>query len=63
MKAAEESSFSTGQEVCFRREEFFFLIEQCGDVVENKGRLWKTRGLSGNVYENKGDTSIKRECY
>jgi hypothetical protein len=24
MKAAEESSFSTGQEVCFREKEFFF---------------------------------------
>ena len=24
MKAAEESSFSTGQEACFREEEFFF---------------------------------------
>jgi hypothetical protein len=25
MKAAEESSFSTGQEVCFREEEFFLF--------------------------------------
>jgi hypothetical protein len=44
MKAAEESSFSTGQEVCFRGEEFFFLIEQCGNVIENKGRLQNTLG-------------------
>jgi hypothetical protein len=63
MKAAKESSFSTGQEVCFREEQSFFLTEQRGNVIENKGRLWKTRGLSGNLYENKGDTSIKRECY
>jgi hypothetical protein len=63
MKGAEESSFSTGQEVCFRGEKFFLLTEQCGNVIENKGRPWKTLSLSGNVYENKGDTSIKRECY
>jgi len=44
MKAAEESSFSTGHRVRFRGEEFFFLIEQCGDVIENKGWLRKTRG-------------------
>ena len=63
MKAAEESSFSTGQEVCFREEEFFFLTEQRGNVIENKGRLWKTQGQSGNVYENKGDAGGMRECY
>jgi hypothetical protein len=44
MKAAEESSFSTGQEVCFREEEFFFLTVQRGNVIENKGTPWKTRG-------------------
>jgi len=38
MKAAEESSLSTGQEVCFREEEFFFLTGRCGNVIENKGR-------------------------
>ena len=54
MKAAEECSFSTGQEVCFREEEFFFLTERCGNVIENKGRKWKARGLSGNVIEKKG---------
>jgi len=63
MKAAEESSFSTGQEVSFREEEFFFLTEQHGDVIENKGWLWKTLDRSGNVYEKKGDASIRRECY
>jgi hypothetical protein len=63
MKAAEESSFSTGQEVCFCEEEFFFLTEQRGNVIENKGRLWKTQGLSGDVYENKGDAVGRRECY
>jgi hypothetical protein len=31
--------------------------EQCGNVIENKGPLWKTWGGSGNVYENKGDPS------
>jgi hypothetical protein len=37
MKAAEDSSFSTGQEVRFPEEEFLFLTEQCGNVFENKG--------------------------
>jgi hypothetical protein len=32
------------------------------DSTENKGRLWKTLRRSGNVYENKGDISIRREC-
>jgi hypothetical protein len=63
MKAAEESSFSTRQEVRFVDEEFFFLTVQCGDVIENKGWLWKTRSLSGNVYENKGDALQRRESY
>jgi hypothetical protein len=39
VKAAEESSFSTRQEVRFVDEEFFFLTVQCGDVIENKGGL------------------------
>jgi hypothetical protein len=30
------------------------LKERCGNVYENKGPLWKTRGRSGNVLENKG---------
>ena len=46
-KTAEESSFSTGQEVCFRGKEFFFLTERCGNVRENKGPLWKTQGEAG----------------
>jgi hypothetical protein len=63
MKAVEESSFSTGQEVCFRGKEFFFLTKQCGNVTENKGRPWRALGLGGNVSENKGDASRKREFY
>ena len=39
-----------------------FLTERSGNVIENKGRLWKTLERSWNVYENKGDTSRKREC-
>ena len=62
-KAAEESSFSTGQEVSFRGEEFFFLTERRGNIIENKGRPWKTLRRGWNVYENKGDASIRRECY
>jgi hypothetical protein len=30
------------------------LSDQCGNVFENKGRLWKTWGRTGNVIENKG---------
>jgi hypothetical protein len=40
-------------------EEFFFLTERAGDVIENKGPLWKTQGLSGNVIENKGSYALK----
>jgi hypothetical protein len=31
------------------------MLDRGGNVVENKGALWKTWGRSGNVYENKGD--------
>jgi len=31
------------------------MLQRCVNVIENKGPLWKTQGLSGNVYENKGD--------
>ena len=30
------------------------MNDQCWNVVENKGLLWKTWGRSWNVYENKG---------
>ena len=30
------------------------MNERCGNVYENKGRLWTTRRRSGNVIENKG---------
>jgi hypothetical protein len=30
------------------------LNDRSGNAYENKGRLWKTRRLSRNVYENKG---------
>jgi hypothetical protein len=31
-----------------------FLAERRGNVIENKGPLWKIWGRSWNVYENKG---------
>jgi hypothetical protein len=62
-KAAEESSYSIGQEVCFLGGRILFLTERRGNVIENKGRLWETLGRSWNVYENKGDASVRRECY
>jgi hypothetical protein len=30
-----------------------FLTERCGNVIENKGPLWKTGERSWNVHENK----------
>jgi hypothetical protein len=36
------------------RENSLKLKERTGNVYENKGPLWKTRGRSGNVIENKG---------
>jgi len=41
MKAAEESAFSIGQEVCFLGGRIIFLTERCANVIENKGRVWK----------------------
>jgi len=51
-----------------QEKEFFFLYDQYGNVIENKGPLWKTcagAGMllitkeineeSGNLIENKGD--------
>ncbi len=35
------------------------MNEQCGDVYENKGPLWKTGWQSGNVIENKGGHALK----
>jgi hypothetical protein len=40
-----------------------FLTEQSGNVIENKGPLWKTWGRSWNVYEKKVLSPIKRESY
>ena len=45
------------------KKEFFFLREQCGDVYENKGPLWKKWAESGNVYENKGSYELKEGMY
>jgi hypothetical protein len=33
--------------------------ERYGNVIENKGRLWKTPQESGNVTENKGGYALK----
>jgi hypothetical protein len=47
-----------GQQVPYwkrkRKSNFSKMNEQCGNVIENKGLLWKTWRQSGNVYENKG---------
>jgi hypothetical protein len=39
-----------------------FLQDRRGNVIENKGALWKKPSRSGNVYENKGDSRLRREC-
>jgi hypothetical protein len=46
-----------------RLEKNSFLTEQSGNVIENKGLLWKTWGRSWNVYEKKVLSPIKRESY
>jgi hypothetical protein len=33
--------------------------DRCRNVVENKGRVWKTQRLTGNVIENKGSYVLK----
>jgi hypothetical protein len=38
------------------------MHDQSGKVIENKGLLWKTLQLSGNVIEKKTLTTLKREC-
>ena len=46
-----------------QEERILFLNEQCGNVIENKGPLWKRLGQSRNVIDYKGDKIIKREYY
>jgi hypothetical protein len=36
-----------------------FLTERCGNIIENKGPLWKTLWRSGNLIENKGGYPLK----
>jgi hypothetical protein len=37
-----------------------FLTERCGNVIENKGPLWKRSSGGGDVIDYKGDIHIKR---
>jgi hypothetical protein len=41
---------------CSRSDRSYFkkMRERSGNVIENKGSLWKTDQQSRNVYENKG---------
>ena len=48
--------------VGFNFEENSFLRERCGKLIENKGQAWKTWVRTGNVYEKKVLSHIKREC-
>jgi hypothetical protein len=52
-------SLSPGQE---QQKDFSKSKEQTGNVYENTGPLWKTRGRSWNVYENKALICLTREC-
>jgi hypothetical protein len=48
---------SVNHQLCtvgFNLEKNSFLTEPSGNVIENKGSLWKTWRRSANVYENKG---------
>ena len=36
-----------------------FLLDQSGNVVENKGGLWKKPDQSANLIENKGSYALK----
>jgi len=47
----------------FRLLDFEKLNERCGNVYENNGPLWKTRGQSWNVIEKKIVTRFNRECH
>jgi len=44
------STFDRGLQL----EKGSFSNEQCGNIIENKGSLWKKSGPSGNVYEKSG---------
>jgi len=37
--------------------------EQCGNVTENKGPLWKTGAEAGILWKTKVVTRKMRECY
>jgi hypothetical protein len=42
-------------------ERILFLNDQCGNVIENKGPLWKTRRKAGMFMKRKVLSSIRRE--
>jgi hypothetical protein len=37
-----------------KSKRILFLTKRRGNLIENKAPLWKTRGRSGNLYENTG---------
>jgi hypothetical protein len=51
-----------GEFAGMRGQRNYFLQDRRGNVIENKGAVWKKPSGSGNVYENKGDSRLKREC-
>jgi hypothetical protein len=59
----EKVSSQLGQDVgCVeakKQKDCLKMHERYGNVVENKGRLWKTPQESGNVIENKGSYALK----
>ena len=44
------------------KKDFSKLKGRSANVYENKGSAFHSPAQSGNVIENKGDKSIKREC-
>jgi hypothetical protein len=51
-----DNKSATGRE---REENSSKVNEQCGNVYEKKGPLWKTGWKSGNVTENKGTYAFR----
>ncbi len=47
------------KKACQHWRRILSLSKRNGNVVENKGRLWKTRRESGNITENKGSYAAK----
>jgi len=55
-------SGSTASWRTHRERKFFFSHEQCGNVYENKGSLWKSAAKPGMSMKIKVVIRLKPEC-